>query len=99
MIYYELFILKNIGIFKGWTLLLTNTASGRNWMPDNIKERNADSPGLNIEYSILEIGDNIRKKSEAAEFEVNNTIFNSLALKFPYLGGTIDILMILMILQ
>ena len=51
-------------------LLLSNTASGHNWMPDNIKERNADSPGLNIEFSILEIGDNIRKKSKAANFEV-----------------------------
>ena len=50
---------------------MSNTASGRNWMPDNIKERNADSPGLNIEYSILEIGDNIRKRSKAAEFEVH----------------------------
>ena len=51
-------------------LLLSNTASGRNWMPDNIKERNANKPGLNIEYSILEIGYNIRKKSKAADFEV-----------------------------
>ena len=51
-------------------LLLSNTASGRNWMPDNIKERNVDTPGLNIEYSILEIGDNIRRKSKATDFEV-----------------------------
>ena len=51
-------------------------------MPDNIKERNADSPGLNIEYSILEIGDNIRKKSKAAEFEVKKTYHNVASLVF-----------------
>ena len=41
-------------------------------MPSNITDRNADTPSLNVEYSALQVGEDIRKRSNAAYFEVNS---------------------------
>ena len=44
----------------GWTLVLTS-ASDNGWTRDNVKFRNADSPSLTSDFSILEIANKITK--------------------------------------
>jgi hypothetical protein len=43
----------------GWTLLVTSKTN-IGWTEDNMKNRNADNPSLDADYSILEVADAIK---------------------------------------
>ena len=49
----------------GWTLL-TASVSTEGWSLDNILQRNMDTPGLDINYSILGLGEQILSTSSGA---------------------------------
>lgn len=48
----------------GWTLLVSSHTNS--WTAQNVKLRNADSPKLNEDYSILQYADNIKDNINVA---------------------------------
>ena len=56
----------------GWMLMLA-TSTGTGWNTGNIYNRNSDQPGMNIDFSMLSIAEDVKDRSLDSTFEVRES--------------------------